>query len=145
MDNLVWLIVDNETKDAAAVDGPEAGPVLEYCEAHGLKLTTVFNTHTHFDHIGINTDLEKRGLLASIHVVGPQRVRDQVPGLKVGVDEGDTVTFGGVEGRVMLTERSHRRPRFIRIRGRSVLRGIRCLPPAVVTCSTGHQQRCTTA
>ena len=103
MDNLVWLVVDSE-KNAAAVDGPEAGPVLDYCAAHGLTLTTILNTHTHGDHVGINSDLERRGLLASIEVVGPRRAQDQVPGIKTPVDDGDTVTFGGVSGQVMLTE-----------------------------------------
>lgn len=103
MDNLVWLIVDAD-RHAAAVDGPEAGPVLDYCTKHELRLTTIFNTHTHGDHVGINSDLEARGMLADLQVVGPRRAQEQVPGIKVAVDDGDTVTFGGVEGRVLLTE-----------------------------------------
>ena len=104
MDNLVWLLVDNESKDAAAIDGPEAGPVLDYCAANGLRLTTIINTHTHGDHVGINSDLERRGMLDSIHVIGPRRAMADVPGIKQPVDDGDTVTFGGVEATVMLTE-----------------------------------------
>ena len=104
MDNLVWLLVDDKTKDAAAIDGPEAGPVLDYCAANGLRLTTVINTHTHGDHVGINSDLGRRGMLDDIHVVGPRRAMNDVPGIDQPVDDGDTVTFGGVEGTVMLTE-----------------------------------------
>jgi hydroxyacylglutathione hydrolase len=103
-DNLVWLLVDPASRHAAAVDGPEAGPVLAYLEARGLTLTTIFNTHTHGDHIGINNDLAARGMLAGLRVVGAARARDAVPGLTEAVDEGDTVTFGPVTGRVMLTE-----------------------------------------
>ncbi|MCA9711580.1 MAG: hydroxyacylglutathione hydrolase [Myxococcales bacterium] len=104
VDNLIWLLVCPQTAEAAVVDGPEAGPVLDYCEAHRLRLTTVLNTHTHGDHVGINHDLRRRGRLQGMTVVGPRRRADDVPGLTEGVDEGDTVRVGAVEGRVMLTE-----------------------------------------
>ncbi|MCX4242056.1 hydroxyacylglutathione hydrolase [Paraliomyxa miuraensis] len=104
VDNLIWLIVCNETGETAVVDGPEAGPVLDYCAAHGLRLTTILNTHTHGDHIGINHDLQRRGKLEGLVVVGPSRRAADVPGLTRGVDDGDTARVGAVEGRVMLTE-----------------------------------------
>ncbi len=103
-DNLVWLLVDVQSREAAAVDGPEATTTLDHCQRHGLRLTTVLNTHTHADHIGINRDLQARGLLASMRVVGPTRAAADVPGLTESVDEGDEVRFGAVTGRVLLTE-----------------------------------------
>ena len=104
IDNLIWLITCNETGETAVVDGPEAGGVLEYCETHGLTLTAIFNTHTHGDHIGINRDLQRRGKLEGLRVVGAQARAADVPGLTEGVAEGDTVRLGNCEGRVMLTE-----------------------------------------
>lgn len=104
VDNLVWIVVCNETGEAALVDGPEAEPVLVYCKAHGLRPTTVLNTHTHGDHVGVNRDLQRRGLLDGMTVVGPARRAADVPGLTRGVDDGDTVRLGAVEGQVMLTE-----------------------------------------
>jgi hydroxyacylglutathione hydrolase len=104
VDNLVWIVACNETGEAALVDGPEAGPVLDYCKAQGLRITTVLNTHTHGDHVGINRDLQRRGLLEGLVVVGPARRAADVPGLTRAVDEGDLVRVGAVEGRVMLTE-----------------------------------------
>ena len=103
-DNLVWLVVARDSGEATAVDGPEAGPVLDYCERHGLRLTRILNTHTHPDHVGINHDLARRGLLDAVEVIGPGRKSADVPGIDRGVDEGDTVSLGGVEGRVLLTE-----------------------------------------
>ncbi len=103
-DNLIWLVEATDGSEVAAVDGPEAGSVLEYCERQKLTLTAIINTHTHFDHIGINQDLDRRGMLSSLRVVGPKPVAKDVPGINEEVDEGDTVTFGGVEGKVMLTE-----------------------------------------
>src|SRR5688500_11557736 len=81
VDNLVWIVVCKETGEAAVVDGPEAGPVLDYCKAQGLRVTTVLNTHTHGDHVGINRDLQRRGLLDGMMVVGPARRAADVPGL----------------------------------------------------------------
>jgi hydroxyacylglutathione hydrolase len=102
-DNLVWVI-EAPSGEAAAVDGPDAGGVLDFCAARGLRLTTILNTHTHHDHIGINRDLERRGLLESVKVYGPKRAAADVPGLTVAVDEGDAFELSGVPVRVLLTE-----------------------------------------
>jgi hydroxyacylglutathione hydrolase len=102
-DNLIWLIV-GPGGEAAAVDGPDAAAVLDHCASRGIRLTTIINTHTHMDHIGINRDLERRGMLAGMRVVGPKRVAADVPGLTEAVDDGDTMTFGGVTANVLLTE-----------------------------------------
>lgn len=103
-DNLVWLLVDVSDGTAAAVDGPEAQPVLDYCTAHGFTLTAIFNTHTHMDHIGINVALQNEGTLDSLRVVGSAKTADRIPGLTEPVAEGHAVRFGPTLGRVMLTE-----------------------------------------
>ena len=103
-DNFIWLMVDRSTGEAAAIDGPEAQSVLSYCEERDLELTTVINTHTHPDHVGINRDLATRGLLDRVRVVGGRKCGGDVPGLGEPVDDGDQVRFGGTEGTVMLTE-----------------------------------------
>ena len=103
-DNLVWLIRYNDEGHCAAVDGPEPGPVMDYCRAQGFTLTTILNTHTHGDHIGLNRGLAKLGLLESLRVVGASKVASDVPGLTEPVRDGDTVVLGDVSGRVMLTE-----------------------------------------
>ena len=103
-DNLVWLVVCTETGAAAVVDGPEASGTLAVLGETGAELRAVLNTHTHPDHVGINRDLMKRERLEGLEVVGPARKASDVPGLTRGVDEGDGVRIGNVEGRVMLTE-----------------------------------------
>lgn len=101
-DNLIWILECVATGEAAVVDGPEAGPTLAYCERKGLKLNTILNTHTHPDHIGINKDLAKRGLLDDLRVVGnPDR---PIPGLNAPVRAGDSVQVGALTGQVLLTE-----------------------------------------
>lgn len=103
-DNFVWLIEYNDEGHVAAVDGPDAAGVLSYCETHGLSLKAVLNTHTHPDHIGLNNDLEKRGLLKDLRVVGCRARARDIPGLTQPVADGDTVELGSVRGSVMLTE-----------------------------------------
>ncbi|MCA9640216.1 MAG: hydroxyacylglutathione hydrolase [Polyangiaceae bacterium] len=102
-DNLIWLITYGN-KQAAVVDGPDADAVLEYCKVHGLTLTTILNTHTHGDHVGINRALAERGMLDGVQVIGPARAANDVPGLTRGVDDGDSVSLGEVTGQVWLTE-----------------------------------------
>jgi len=103
-DNLIWLLVDVNTKNAAVVDGPEAGGVLDYCNQHGIQLTTILNTHTHGDHVGINHDLAGRGMLSSLRVVGSKSRASEIPGITEQVADGDSVEFAGVKGQILLTE-----------------------------------------
>lgn len=103
-DNLVWLAVCTKTRAAAAVDGPEARSVLDYCERHGLTLTTILNTHTHMDHVGINHELARLGRLDALRVYGPARKAADVPGLTDPLDDGGVAEIGAVRFDVMLTE-----------------------------------------
>jgi hydroxyacylglutathione hydrolase len=92
-DNFMWVVAFGEG-EAAVVDGPPvADELLAFCDSLGLRLTTIINTHTHGDHVGIN-----------LRVIGPKGAAKQVPGLTEPVTEGDTVDLGGCAGRVMLTE-----------------------------------------
>ncbi len=103
-DNLVWALVDPKTKTAAVVDGPEAEPVLSYLKDQGLTLTTIFNTHTHGDHVGINHALRDLGQLDKLTVVGAEQTAAAIPGLTHPIQDGDTVEFAGVQGTALMTE-----------------------------------------
>lgn len=103
-DNLVWVIVCAQTGDAAVVDGPSANELLPYLQAKGITLRAILNTHHHGDHVGVNADLKKRGLLEGLAVCGPAKKASMIPGITHAVDEGDVVQVGALEGRVLLTE-----------------------------------------
>jgi hydroxyacylglutathione hydrolase len=49
-DNYIWAI--HNDRHAAVVDPGEAAPVLEFLDAHGLKLDAILCTHRHGDHTG---------------------------------------------------------------------------------------------
>ena len=103
-DNLIWLAVCTQTGIAAAVDGPEARSVLAYCQEHRIRLTTILNTHTHPDHIGINRDLERTHQLSSLRVVGSASRADEIPGITERVREGSRFQLGDASGVVWLPE-----------------------------------------
>ncbi|XP_028354115.1 hydroxyacylglutathione hydrolase, mitochondrial isoform X4 [Physeter macrocephalus] len=58
-DNYMYLIIDDDTKEAAIVDPVQPQKVLEMVRKHGVKLTTVLTTHHHWDHAGGNEKLVK--------------------------------------------------------------------------------------
>ena len=56
-DNYMYLLVDEESKEAAVVDPVEPETVLRSVEEEGVRLTTVLTTHHHWDHAGGNKEI----------------------------------------------------------------------------------------
>ncbi len=97
-DNYTYLVICEETREAAVIDAPEAEPVIRRVEQTGAKVTKILSTHHHLDHSAANPDLADRfGAPVYAHVSDAERV----PGFSEGVDEGDTVTVGNETARVL--------------------------------------------
>jgi hydroxyacylglutathione hydrolase len=96
-DNYSYLVICEATNEAAIVDAPEADPVIARVEATGVRVTKILSTHHHFDHSAANPDLAKR---YDAPVYGHHSDDGRLPGLSVGVDEGDTVSVGEHTARV---------------------------------------------
>ncbi|NP_001396525.1 hydroxyacylglutathione hydrolase, mitochondrial isoform 9 [Mus musculus] len=58
-DNYMYLIIDEDTQEAAIVDPVQPQKVIEAAKKHRVKLTTVLTTHHHWDHAGGNEKLVK--------------------------------------------------------------------------------------
>ncbi|XP_032957072.1 hydroxyacylglutathione hydrolase, mitochondrial isoform X3 [Rhinolophus ferrumequinum] len=58
-DNYMYLVIDEDTKEAAIVDPVQPQKVIETVKKHGVKLTTLLTTHHHWDHAGGNEKLVK--------------------------------------------------------------------------------------
>jgi hydroxyacylglutathione hydrolase len=97
-DNYTYLIICDETGEAAVVDAPEAEPVIARVEASGARVTKMLSTHHHWDHSAANPDLAKKW---GIPVLGHAADSDRLPGLTDGLEEGDSVSVGNQVARVL--------------------------------------------
>jgi len=53
-DNYAYLLIDEPTRKAAAVDPYDVAKVTEAAETHGVQIVAGITTHHHFDHSGGN-------------------------------------------------------------------------------------------
>jgi hydroxyacylglutathione hydrolase len=97
-DNYTYLIVCEETGEAAVVDAPEADPVLRRIEASGAKIAKILSTHHHYDHSAANPELAKR---FDAPVYGHASDSGRLPGLTDGLEEGDTIQVGSQTARIL--------------------------------------------
>jgi hydroxyacylglutathione hydrolase len=97
-DNYTYLLLCEESGEAAVVDAPEAEPVLRRAKAIGARVTKVLSTHHHPDHAMANPELAKH---YGAPVYGHASDRERLAGFTNGLEEGDTVAVGGHEARVL--------------------------------------------
>ncbi len=97
-DNYIFVIHDAENDTAAVVDPGDAKPVLACLKELKARLTTIFNTHHHMDHVGGNRKLLQHYPDAVVY--GGEEDRGRIPGQQVFLKEGDEVTFAGRPARV---------------------------------------------
>ncbi len=98
-DNYGVLLHDPETRRTAAVDAPEAAPILKACEEKGWELTDILVTHHHADHTQGLPGLKARYPVARI--VGPAKEADRIGALDETLSEGDSVRVGTLEAKVI--------------------------------------------
>lgn len=97
-DNYAYLAHDPATGETAAVDVPEAAPILQALEIKGWTLSHILLTHHHYDHIeGVPELLAKH----PAKVVGAAADAHRLPPLDIAVAEGDQVQIGGETGQVI--------------------------------------------
>jgi len=97
-DNYTYLLVCQQTGEAAVVDAPEAEPVFRRVEKLGARVTKVLSTHHHPDHSQANPELAKR---YDAPVYGHVSDARRIPGFTNGLEEGDTLTVGNATARVL--------------------------------------------
>ncbi|MDA0267979.1 MAG: hydroxyacylglutathione hydrolase [Cyanobacteria bacterium] len=92
-DNYIFLLHDPESQTAAVVDPAELEPVMDKLRVLGARLTAIFNTHHHGDHVGANQALIEQ--YPDLVVYGGEGDRGRIPGQQVYLSDGDMVSFGG--------------------------------------------------
>jgi hydroxyacylglutathione hydrolase len=88
-DNYAYLLIDEPTKKAAAVDPYDVAKVAEVAETHGVQIVAGITTHHHFDHSGGNKEFSSKYPDATIYGGS-----DKVPSLTHLVMDKDEFTVG---------------------------------------------------
>ena len=84
-DNYAYLIHNENTRETALIDAPEAAPIISVLDSLGWRLDYILLTHHHFDHIGgVETLQQKYGS----KVIGNKNDRKRLPKLDIEVSEG---------------------------------------------------------
>lgn len=97
-DNYAYLIVCEETNEAAVIDPSEAKPVLGQVAKEGVRLTAILNTHHHWDHTGGNSVLAQR---LPLKVYGHRLDERRISGFTHPLGEGDEVMIGELKARIL--------------------------------------------
>ena len=99
-DNYVYLIHEPRAGVTGVVDPAIAAPVLERLRAHGWELAWILSTHHHADHTGGNLELKQA---TGCRIAGPKADVARIPGIDLGLAEGDRFQLGEAEAEVFET------------------------------------------
>ncbi|XP_076853388.1 hydroxyacylglutathione hydrolase-like protein isoform X1 [Brachyhypopomus gauderio] len=97
-DNYMYLVIDEQSKAAVAVDPAVPHRLLEIVKREGVTLTAVLTTHHHWDHARGNEALVKE--LPDLRVYGGD---DRITGLTHKVTNGQELKFNSVNVRCLFT------------------------------------------
>ncbi|XP_031669976.1 hydroxyacylglutathione hydrolase, mitochondrial isoform X1 [Oncorhynchus kisutch] len=97
-DNYMYLLIDEESKEAAIIDPVEPVKVVEAIRKHGVRLTTVLTTHHHWDHAGGNEKMVR--LVPGLTVYGGD---DRVDALTKKVKHSNTFKVGSLTVKCLFT------------------------------------------
>jgi hydroxyacylglutathione hydrolase len=98
-DNYAWVLAAADGT-AALVDSPEAGPIEAELERRGLRLTHIFNTHHHPDHVGANDDLCSKWPELEVWGGHHDLRHKRIPGQTRALGDDERFEWGGVTGTV---------------------------------------------
>ncbi len=94
-DNYAYLLCCADDGTAALVDSPEAPPIEAALQRRGLRLTHVFQTHHHFDHVGANEALLAANPDLEVWAGRYDHDHGRVPGQTRVLEDGEEVTWAG--------------------------------------------------
>jgi hydroxyacylglutathione hydrolase len=97
-DNYTYVIVCEDTREAAVIDAPESEPVIRRLDGMDARVTKILSTHHHPDHSAANPDLAKR---FDAPVFGHVSDARRIPGFTDGLEEGDTIAVGRQKARIL--------------------------------------------
>jgi hydroxyacylglutathione hydrolase len=97
-DNYVWLMHDAASGETVVIDPAVAEPVLEAAAERGWRITQIWNTHWHPDHVGGNAEIKAA---TNCSISGPTAEAERIPTLDHKVTGGDQVKIGKITADVI--------------------------------------------
>ncbi|WP_172824813.1 hydroxyacylglutathione hydrolase [Pajaroellobacter abortibovis] len=84
-DNYAYLLICETTHQAVVIDASEEKPIVQAVEQSGVKVTAIWSTHHHWDHVGGNAALAARWQVPVLgYVVSSLRIPAQTHFLRDG-------------------------------------------------------------
>jgi hydroxyacylglutathione hydrolase len=99
-DNFGVLVHDPETGLTTSIDAPDANAIAQAADRRGWKITNIFTTHHHTDHVEGNLALKEQ---FGCEIIGPINEAVAIPGLDKTMADGDSFLFGDHTVRVIET------------------------------------------
>ena len=97
-DNYGYLLHDSASGETACIDTPDADAYLREAAAKGWTITQIWNTHWHADHAGGNLAVKSA---TGCTITAPEGDADKIEGVDRTVGQGDTVSLGAYQGKVL--------------------------------------------
>lgn len=94
-DNYAVLVHDPATGATASIDAPEEDAILDALDETGWRLTDIFVTHHHYDHVEAIPAL-KAAFGARVTASAYDHARGRVPAVDVAVADGQSILLGAV-------------------------------------------------
>ena len=89
--NFNYLIACPITREAAAIDPLASELCLKEAENSDFKITSIINTHEHYDHIAGNSVIIKQ---TGAKLYAPNNAKNTIKNIDVGLDAGDIIKIG---------------------------------------------------
>ncbi|MDQ4420734.1 hydroxyacylglutathione hydrolase [Sphingobium sp. DEHP117] len=96
-DNYVWLMHEEVTGETVVIDPAVAEPVLAEADARGWRISQIWNTHWHPDHVGGNAQIKAA---TACRITGPAGETAKIDTLDATVKGNDIATIGGLRAEV---------------------------------------------